>query len=416
MDFTPYPYQDRIADEMVSTIRHHGCVYLAAEVRTGKTLMSLLAAERLGANRVIMLTVKKAIPGIKKDIELFISSLEKKRDFSVDVLSIDSAHKIDKKYDLFIIDEAHGLATYPKKNKRAKEVSKHIKKQPVIFLSGTPNPETLVQLFHQFSVTEHGPWVNTRNFYEWAKAGYVNIKQRRFAHGLVNDYSEGVDEKIRADVDKYFINFSQSDAEFECPVHEHVVHVKMNKHTMEAIALLKKDKVISSAGYDILGDNPAKLLGKVHQMCSGTVIDEDGNSHIFDTSKVDYIKKRWRGKKLVIFYKYTAELTMLREEFGTDITTEIEVFDNTSKHIALQIRAGSQGVNLSKGDIQIVLTPDFSSKDRIQSRARMQKRKGRDRVDVYYIFSEGGVEDEIWKILQTKEKYTSAYFKERYFK
>ena len=150
-------------------------------------------------------------------------------------------------------------------------------------------------------------------------------------------------------------------------------------------------------------------------MCSGTVIIEGGEAIIFDRSKVKFIKEKFKGKKLAIFYKYTAEYKMLKEEFGDMLTTEIEEFDETDKHIALQIRAGSMGVNLSAADCQVFLNIDFSAKDFLQARARLQTQK-RESVDVYILMSEGGIEKDIYRSLQKKEDYTSRYYRKYFHK
>ena len=45
----PRDYQISISDKAADIIRKHGLVYLAMQVRTGKTVTALLTAEKLGA-------------------------------------------------------------------------------------------------------------------------------------------------------------------------------------------------------------------------------------------------------------------------------------------------------------------------------------------------------------------------------
>jgi len=59
-------YQEDIIKKGSNVIAEHGFVYLAMEVRTGKTLTSLGIAKKMGAQQVLFITKKKAISSIKR--------------------------------------------------------------------------------------------------------------------------------------------------------------------------------------------------------------------------------------------------------------------------------------------------------------------------------------------------------------
>ena len=63
-------YQLDIINKASRTIAEHKFVYLAMEVRTGKTLTALGIAEQQNCKRVLFLTKKKAIRSIEKDYEM----------------------------------------------------------------------------------------------------------------------------------------------------------------------------------------------------------------------------------------------------------------------------------------------------------------------------------------------------------
>lgn len=406
-EFQPRWYQTEISDKAVEILNKEKIVYLACEVRTGKTFMALMTAKKYGAERVLFLTVKKAIGGIKEDVDTF-------GQLQVDVISRDSAHKVNHKdYDLVVVDEAHGCGAFPKPSSRYKNIKKVVKEKPLILMSGTPTPESYAQLYHQLTLSYNSCWTHHGNFYRWAKAK-ANIKQKKYAHGVVNDYSDVPKANVQDVLDRYFIDFSQEEADFKCAVKEHTIELEMKPSTMNLMQKLKKDKVYQNNGNVVLGDTPVKLLSKCHQICSGTVLTEDGEAIIFDTTKAEYIKERFKGKRMAIYYKYQAELQMLKDTFGDNLTTDIVEFNSTDKHIACQIKSGSMGINLSAADVQVFMNLDFSSQDYIQSRARLQT-QSRESVDVYFIFSKGGVEKSIYKVLQKKQDYTAAYYK-KYFK
>ena len=52
-------YQTDIAAKAVEILREHGIVYLAMQVRTGKTITALHTADLMSAQRVLFVTLKK---------------------------------------------------------------------------------------------------------------------------------------------------------------------------------------------------------------------------------------------------------------------------------------------------------------------------------------------------------------------
>jgi hypothetical protein len=160
----------------------------------------------------------------------------------------------------------------------------------------------------------------------------------------------------------------------------------------------------------ILADTAVKLMMKLHQIYSGTIKFESGNSMVIDMTKANFIKERFNGKKIGIFYKFTAELKAIKEAYGDGITTELSEFESTDKSIALQIVSGREGISLRQADALVYYNIDFSATSYWQSRDRMTT-KDRLESDVYWIFSERGIEDDIYKAVSKKKTYTVNYFK-----
>ena len=110
-------YQKDIIRSGTEILNKFGFLYLAMEVRTGKTLTSLGIAEKISSSNVLFLTKKKAVSSIQKDYELFNPP------YHLTVTNYESLHKIESTdWDLIICDEAHSLGAFPKPNKRAEQV------------------------------------------------------------------------------------------------------------------------------------------------------------------------------------------------------------------------------------------------------------------------------------------------------
>ena len=400
-------YQKEIIHKGFNVIRKSRFLYLAMEVRTGKTLTSLGIANTLACGyNVLFITKKKAMSSIKEDYELL------NPDFKITVINYESLHKVSEKgWHTIIVDEAHSLGAFPKPSSRAKAVKKLIalNNPYVIFLSGTPTPESYSQMYHQVYGVPNNPFSEYTNFYKFAK-DYVNVTQKKINGFNINDYSGGKKD-ILDKMETYTISYTQEEAGFESSIDEEILEVPMKEATYSLCNRLKKDLVIEGKDEVILADTGAKLMSKLHQMYSGTVKFESGNSAVLDTSKADYIKWRFTDNRLGIFYKFKAELDAIKKVFGSDVCTTLEDFDSgTSKHIALQIVSGREGISLRNADFIVFYNIDFSATSYWQARDRMTT-KDRKHNKVYWLFAKNGIEKKVYRAVSNKKDYTLKHFR-----
>jgi hypothetical protein len=397
-------YQARIIKEGTDICRESKFVYLAMEVRTGKTLTSLGIADNLTSGEVLFVTKKKAISSIQKDYDLLLP------DFTITFINYESMHKLpQKQWSLVILDEAHCMGAFAKPSKRSKQVKLLLASDPyVILLSGTPTPESYSQMYHQVYGIKKNPFVKYKNFYRFCD-DYVNVTERKIGAFNIKNYSDGKDTILEA-MKPYTISYSQKEAGFESQIEEEILTVRMNPITYTMCRTLKRDKVIDGSEEVILGDTGVKLMSKIHQMCSGTVKFESGKSQVIDLTKAEFIKERFEGKRIGVFYKFKAELTALMEVFGDDLCMDLDSFDSASYPvIALQIVSGREGISLRNADYIVFYNIDFSATSYWQARDRMTT-KDRKYNKVFWIFSEGGIEHDIYKAVSKKKNYTLKHF------
>jgi len=401
-------YQLSIINEGTEIINKYGLLYLAMEVRTGKTLTSFGICEKIGAKRVLFLTKKKAISSIKHDYRLLSPS------FDLEVINYESAHKIGLGFypDVIIADEAHSLGAFAVPSNRAKRLKADLRiwGSKLIAMSGTPTPESFSQMYHQVYGHPNNPFKEYKNFYRWAD-DYVNKKVRYLGTHNATDYSGALQIKVIKAMEPYTINFTQQEAGFKSTIDEEILHVPMKDVTYSLCSRLRKDKVIEGAEEVIMADTGVKMMGKLHQMFSGTVIFESGESRILDLSKAKFIQERFKKKKIGIFYKFKAELKALKEVFGDQLTTDLEEFNtNKEMNIALQIVSGREGISLRKAHHIVYYNIDFSATSYWQSRDRMTT-KDRLYNKIYWVFAKNGIEDKIYIAVNKKKDYTLQHFK-----
>lgn len=395
-------YQKKIIEDAFNVINIHRFVYLAMEVRTGKTLTSLGLSQRLGINNLLFVTKKKAISSIESDYISLSPS------YNLVCINYESLHKLQNvRWDMIIIDEAHTLGAFPKPSKRSKQIKDLIRRNSpyVCFLSGTPTPESYSQMYHQVYGVPTNPFSRYTNFYRFSDDHVVKT-QRQINGFMISDYSNGK-QSINDLMDPYMISYTQKQAGFESEIEEEIITVPIK--TTDMCRKLSKDLVIEMESEVILADTGVKLMSKLHQMYSGTVKFESGKSVVLDTSKADYIKWRFSDNKLGIFYKFKAELDALKQVFGDMICTDLEEFNTSEKHIALQIVSGREGISLRNADFIVFYNIDFSATSYWQARDRMTT-KDRKYNKVYWIFSDKGIEKDIYKTVIQKKDYTLKHF------
>jgi hypothetical protein len=409
------PYQRDIRDRGVTVLKEHGLLYLAMEVRTGKTLTSLAIAQEYGAAEVLFVTKKKVITDIQEQYKALPKTYE------LTVINYESLHKLENpnRFDFVILDEAHCLGAFPKPSERTIALKAFIRDKPVVYLSGTPTPESWSQIFHQLWVSQHSPFPH-KNFYLWAK-DYVIAKTKHFYNREITDYSFARKEAVREKVDHLFISFTQKEAGFEAVVEEEVLTVKMKAKTYEMAKRLKADRILQTKDRTtstVVADTEAKLMQKMHQLYSGTVIADhpERRGFVLDYSKVDFIKRRFAGQKIAIFHKFVMEENLLLTGLDCKFAHSPEQFNATGPDYwyISQIQSGREGINLSAADAIVMFNIDFSAVSYWQARARLQTKDRTKEAKVYWIFAENGIEERIHEAVMKKKDYTLEHFKKHF--
>lgn len=383
------------------------CAFVG-EMRIGKTVTALETARLLNCKKVLFVTKKKAIKSIEDDFNMM------NLDYEIVIINYESLHKVDTDgIDMLIADESHGFSSFPKPSKRAKDLKKVLVKSPkayVLLLSGTFSPESYSQVYHQFWISTHTPFHEYTSFYKWSHY-YVNIKKKRIGHFFVNDYSHALEEKIDEALEGYILSFTQEQAGFKSKVNEEIHTVDSNKSTLKLIQQLKKDKIIEGNDDVVIADTGAKMQQKIHQMFSGTIKLDSGKRLVLNCDKAEYIAKHFKKKRLAIIYKFVAESKAIKSVFGDEITNDLEKFQtNDTLHFMGQVTSTKEGTNLSRADVLVMYNIDFSATSYFQARARLSTIE-RPETQVHWIFTEGGIEFDIYKAVSKKKDYTLSYFK-----
>jgi len=393
-------YQLELSNKAVEILKDKKIVYLNFSVRTGKTATALETCRLFGANKVLFLTKKKAIGSIQNDYNDFGFT------FDLTVINNESLSKVmDNDFDVVIQDEAHGMGTFPKPSNKAKEFKSRFSKIPLILLSGTMASESYSQVYHQFYLSVYSPFSQYKNFYSWSKV-FTQPTLKYVSYGTINDYSSAKIYLIDLVIQPYILKFTQEAAGFESKVNEKVIY--FDSCNKKIIDKLKKDGIVEGKSEAILADSGVKMMSKIHQLESGTIKFESGNSMVLDNSKALFISEYFKGKKLAIFYYYIEEFHLLQFAFPNH-TTDIDEFNSTDKHFIGQQYSSAMGINLSSADCLIFYNFGFSGTNYIQSIDRLTT-KDRKENDVYFIYGKGSLTEKIHRVVKQKRNFTLKQF------
>ena len=403
-------YQEGLVEEGLHILSELKLVYLAMQMRTGKTPVSLTIGKEAGFKRAIFPTTKKAMPGIQ-DVasELGLSNW-------VDVINYESLHKYYGSrniYDLVILDEAHKLGAYPIPGTTWKTVKAFTKGKPIIYNSGTPTPESWSQIYNQFALSDHSPFKQYANFYRWAHE-YVDIGVKYIRSMPVKTYNSAKIDEIREVIGPYMVYFTQEQAGFtNYRVNEVEHYVDLPDSLAVHIAALRSNRIVRLNGETILADTGAKMQSKEHQLWSGTILNNDSVPIVIDDYKLQYIKKTFKPP-FAIYYKYQAEKEMIERTFGSQLENDWTKLDGR-KIFYSQLQSGREGLDLSKLDDLVVLTPDFSYLNYDQVRYRMSHMNKTRLSNMHFILSKhqmlgNGIDQAVLNTVRAKATFTQAHY------
>ena len=433
--FKLYDYQIPMIAQAVEAIKKHRVVYLASETRVGKTAVSILAAQRYVDDEgkdyeIVFVTKAGVMSSITEQIKTLRDAGLLKRD--VLVVSVDSLHKLQWKRDtIFILDEAHSVGAYPLPSKRAIQMREVCSLRPVILLSATPTPESYTMIFHQFWAVGCEDIFGSpgMNFWQFA-ARYVDVytetrPRRGGAPVMQKNYSRAKWNLIEPIIAPHRISTTKADAGFaHTDVETTIYRVQIPAYLRKAIDEIKPPKrkkgepeppsVRSTEinGVKITVRSPAETMSKIHQLCSGTVIDNDDNKVIVSTHKIAMVDRALHEfGKIAVFYKFVAEKEMLSMFYGDRLTDDpIEFQDKPGMIFCGQFQSKREGIDLSSAGALVFFNIDHAYLSYEQTKNRIMNYKRKETPHLVLIFSQDGIEEKIYKCVLQKKNFTAAHY------
>lgn len=416
----PFPHQLQKAEECWEILSSKGYVYLAGLPRSGKTLTSILLAEKsTKINSVLVLTKKAAISGWEK----FIEDPELELKHSYHVTNYEQVGKMDgrkynlkldpKAYQLVIIDESHNLGTLAKPSNRIKLIKKLCWDMPHIHLSGTAIVESPNGIYHQMTISKYSPFKH-KNFYdfhrEFGEPYYIKAAGRE-----INQYDKAKPELLPV-IDEFTIYMTQDDAGISKDVQatDKIHYIELNEGTKKLYNKLQKDMIAEIYKHMMIHSEPSiwnnshrvltlvcdsvmKLRTSLHMLEGGVAKVDDEYIELGNTEKIDYILEHFGDNKDTgIMSHFIGERKLLEKKFK-----KAKIYSST---------ADAEGVDLSHLKNFIILSSGYSGSKFIQRRDRIVNIKGSNTTEVHHLLVKKAISEQVYKSCSKKNDFNNKTY------
>jgi len=318
-------------------------------------------------------------------------------------------------YDMLIVDESSYLRnTQTQRFKLLKPLLQLFRRRYI--LTGSPAPNSLLDLFGQFYVMDRGatfgPYITRfreEYFYPSGFGGYDWQLQK-----------DG-EERIRAAIAPRVYTMTEEDQEGLPPITYNVIRYEMSAEMKAAYNdLLRNMRLDFADGSEISAANSGIIVQKLQQFTSGAVYktdDEEGDYIELHDERIEVLKEiieERQGRPTIVVYRYRHELERLQKVFPGAPTTNknkdmvglLEAWNAGRIPVLLaQIQNLSHGLNMQETEGHIVffhLTP--SNEQHYQLVRRIYRMGQKHHVVVHYPVAAGTWDERAMQILEGKTK------------
>lgn len=320
-------------------------------------------------------------------------------------------------FDTLVIDELSSFKSYSAKRFKAlKQMRCHFKR--IIGLTGTPSPNSLMDLWSQLYLIDGGERLGT----------YITkFRQAYFTPGrgrghIVYEWllRPGAEEAIYGRIADICMSMRADDYLKLPPVRYLTTPIGLTDSERRQYEAFKRHRVLTQAGATITASSAAVLCGKLQQWTSGALYTDDGSITPTNNAKMERLAEMMEEitSPVLIAYHFKHELERLKAAFPQAKTIdEPGVFDEWNRGnvpILLGHPASiGHGLNLQRGGhIIIWYTPTWSLELYEQFNARLARQGQQKPVTIYHLIAEGTIDTRVMSVLNRKSTLQDALMQE----
>lgn len=437
MEYKPHKYQEYATQRILDT----PYIALLLEMGLGKTVSTLTAIDLLlndyfDAGKVLViaplrvaddtwarevekwdhlkhLSISKILGSVdqrrralKQDADIWVINRE-------NVVWLVSELGTSWDFDTVVIDEISSFKNSNSKRFRALRRVRPMMKR-VIGLTGTPAPNSLIDLWPQIYLLDKGERLGKtitayrdRYFIPGERSGHVVYKWHQ---------KKESEERIYEAINDIAVSMKSEDWLDLPPRIDRNVVVRLSDKAKEQYKKLERDLLLPFQDSDVVASTAAVLSNKLLQMASGAVYDEDRGIKEIHEAKLDALEdiiEAAQGKPVMIFYNFKHSLSRIQERFpqarilrkGKDGNKDIADWNSDKiELLLLHPKSAGHGLNLQESSCQNVVWYDqiWSLEEDQQANARVHRQGQKNSVVIMRIVTQGTMDEDAVAALERK--------------
>jgi hypothetical protein len=310
-------------------------------------------------------------------------------------------------FGVVIVDESSSFKNQSSRRFKAlRKVRKLVKR--FVLLTGTPAPNSPLELWPQAFLLDGGKRLDTaftrfrETYFDSDYMGYNWTPKPGASEKITNAISD-----LCVVVEKYDGLPERVDIEYP---------VELPRKVLAACEAFEKEFLAELDGEAITAANAAVVAGKLAQVASGAVYDDEGIPvHVHD-EKLDALEELLEaseGENVLVAYNYRHERGRIKERFphAVDIKDDgaIDAWNRGEIKLLLAHPASAgHGLNLWEGGRRIIwFSPTWSNELKQQFDARLYRQGQQDNVFIHTIVATGTVDEKIVDAVLNKKSVQS---------
>lgn len=309
-----------------------------------------------------------------------------------------------------IIDESSSFKSpQAKRFKALRKVRPKIDR--LVELTGTPAPNNLMDLWPQIYLLDQG---------ERLGKTITQYRNTYFTPGQKNGYIvyswkllPGAEKAIHEKISDICVSMKAKDYLKLPPRTDNTVEVELSSKSWRKYKELEREYVLELAESDVIASNAAVLSGKLSQLASGCIYDENGDAIEIHQEKLDALERvveDAQGQPILIFYRFRHEAERIEKRFKRvkrlDVAAgDVKKWNDGSIPLLLaHPKSAGHGLNLQHGGHLIVwFGIDWPLELYQQANARLDRQGQTEPVIIHHLIAKGTIDEDVMNSLANKE-------------
>lgn len=321
----------------------------------------------------------------------------------------------DWPFDMVVVDESSSFKNHKAKRFKALTWERgHIKR--MVLLTGTPTPNGLLDLWAQVFLLDSGARLGRS--LEGYRTRYFDPDQRSRDQIFSYALKEGAEAAIRDKVGDICVSMKAEDYLTLPECISVTTPVILSATAQRAYDKLEKTMLLQVDESQINAGTAAVLGGKLLQLCSGAVYDEDGKVIEIHRDKIEAFMELiegLNGAPALVFYNFKHDKDRILEALADSIKKGLRVRvlsgpqdeadwnDHKIDILMAHPASCAYGLNLQQGGNHVIwFCPNWSLELYQQANKRLHRQGQKNTVIIHRLVVQGGMDEDVIAALEKK--------------